>query len=310
MGRHEKKSSEKIFIVLLVITIITTVVTIIYYEGINYNIVDANAQTIEAVEEVEELEDNNETTIEEKVTQEIVLDQSGYLPLGKDPNADDASVVLPETMHKWNFHRTDGKKTVYLTFDDGPSTEATSKILDVLDNNNVKATFFTLGSAIEGNPKSHQILKRMAKGGHAIGNHGYSHKYSILYPNGVIDVKAFMNDMDKNVQLLKSILGKDFNTRVIRMPGGYGTWYGVTPLNAALKEKGYYQTDWNVVNGDAEGKHKSTQEQLQTLKATMLDYDILIVLMHDTNEKESTVQFLKSGIDYLKSQGFEFKTLK
>ncbi|MGL5087163.1 MAG: polysaccharide deacetylase family protein [Clostridium sp.] len=274
--------------------------------GIVISTIMGNDKLVDASAEVKV--HNNINT--EEVPKEIVLDNSGYLTLEKDPNADDASIVLPETIHKNDFYRDDGKKTVYLTFDDGPSTVVTDKILDILDANGVKGTFFTLGSNIDGNPKAHQTLKRMAKNGHAIANHGYSHKYDVLYPGGVVDVKAFMSDMDKNVQLLKSILGKDFDTRVIRMPGGYSTWDGKMQLNEALAAKGYYQTDWNTVNGDAEGKHKNPQELLHSLKVTMSDYDTVIVLMHDTDAKENTVQFLQSAIDYLKSQGFEFKTLK
>ncbi|NKF06454.1 polysaccharide deacetylase [Clostridium gasigenes] len=304
-GKHSKSMirDKKIFILLIVLIIVSLAGVTMFSGGLKANIVDANAETIET-------ENKNTTEATEEISKEVVLDNSGYLPLEKDINADDASIVLPETMHKWNFNRKDGKKIVYLTFDDGPSTEVTTQILDILDRNSVKATFFVLGSSIKSNHKAPKILKHMAKSGHAIANHGYSHKYKILYPNGVIDVKAFMNDMDMNLQLLRGILGRDFNTRVLRMPGGYGTWYGVTPLNEALKAKGYYQTDWNSLNGDAEGKPKNPQELLETLKKTMSDYDTLIVLMHDTDEKKNTVEYLQSAINYLKSQGFEFKTLK
>lgn len=324
--RQRKRKTRRAFILLTGLIIIFIVALTTTLGNLNDNMVEVNADTLENkreelidnnskkeedknqdykedVEDVEEIEDMEEFS-------EIVLDNSGYLPLESDINADDASVVLPETMHKWNFYREDGRKIAYLTFDDGPSSHVTSDILDILYANDVKATFFVTGKAIESNPKSSEILKRIAKEGHAIGNHGYSHNYNILYPNGVIDVNSFINDMDKNLQLLKSILGEDFYTRVLRMPGGYGTWYGVTPLNAALKEKGYYQTDWNSLNGDAEGKPKGPKEMLDTLKQTVLDYDTLIVLMHDTDDKMATVEYLQSAIDYLKSQSFEFRTLK
>lgn len=300
-SRNETKG-KKVFILLIGVIIISIVGITIFSGSLKENTVDANAQTVE--------NENENITQEAEVPKEVVLDESGYLPLKKDTNADDASIVLPETMYKWNFYRENRKKTVYLTFDDGPSTQVTNQILDILDANDIKGTFFVLGTSIKGNPKAPETLKRMAKKGHAIANHGYSHDYNILYPKGVIDVQAFINDMDKNLQLLRETLGQDFNTRVLRMPGGYGTWYGVTPLNKALVEKGYYQTDWNCVNGDAEGRHKSPEQQLDRLKETMLDYDTLIVLMHDTNAKTNTVKYLQSSIDYLKSHGFEFKTLK
>ena len=181
-GKHSKSKirDKKIFILLIVLIIISIAGVTMFSGGLKANIVDANAETIET--------ENKNTT--EEISKEVVLDNSGYLPLEKDINADDASIVLPETMHKWNFNRKDGKKIVYLTFDDGPSTEVTTQILDILDRNSVKATFFVLGSSIKSNHKAPQILKHMAKNGHAIANHGYSHKYKILYPNGCYRCKS------------------------------------------------------------------------------------------------------------------------
>lgn len=301
-NNRKKAKAKRAFIILIGVIIISIVGITKLLGNIEGNTFDVNAQIVK--------DDTNEKEVEENISK----NNSGYLSLEEDVNADDASIVLPESMYKWNFYREDGKKIVYLTFDDGPSTEVTTKILDILDANDVKATFFVLGDSIENNPKSIEILKRMAKNGHAIANHGYSHNYDILYPNDIIDVNAFMNDMDKNLQLLKNILGEDFNTRVVRMPGGYGSWNplgdSIKSLNEALSAKGYYQTDWNALNGDAEGQPKNAEQQLEELKKTMKDYDTLIVLMHDTNAKENTVEYLQSAIDYLKAEGFEFKILK
>lgn len=300
-NRHIKRSiRRKRSLIALIGLLLISVVGITMLSGNSKkNTLNTNAQTV-----------TPERTPVAEEPEVIVLDNSGYLLLDEDPNADDASIILPSTMYPYDFYNEESKKTVYLTFDDGPSTEVTEQILNILDANDIKATFFVVGTAIEGNPRSQEILKRMAENGHAIANHGYSHDYNILYPGGVIDVQAFMNDMDKNLQLLKGKLGQDFDTRVLRMPGGHASWYGVTPLDETLAQKGYYQTDWNVVNGDAEGNPKNASEQLEQLKVTLGDYDTGIVLMHDTNEKVSTVEYLQSAIDYLKSEGYEFKTLK
>ena len=201
-------------------------------------------------------------------------------------------------------------KTVYLTFDDGPSNYSTDKILDILKKNNIKATFFVLGSSIESNDKSTEILKRIAKEGHAIGSHGYSHNYSKLYPNRVVDVKAVIEDFEKNDILLKNILGKDFSTRLIRLPGGHSSWNGTEELDNILNDMGIWQVDWNALNGDAEGIDFPKEVLLENLKETVGDKDIAIILMHDTDNKKGTVEYLQSAIDYLKSQGFEFRTLK
>lgn len=264
------------------------------------------------VEEInkEGIENKKDDEMEKEEEIRDSLDNSGYLTLEEDINSDDASKVLPETMYKWNFYREDGKKIAYLTFDDGPSEHATEKILDILKENDIKATFFILGSSIENNSKSEEILKRIAKEGHAIGSHGYSHNYSILYPNRTVDLEAVINDFKKNDDILKGILGKDFSTRLIRLPGGHSSWNGTEALDEVLKEKGIWQVDWNALNGDAEGKDFPKEVLLNRLKETVADQDVVIVLMHDTDYKKGTVESLQSAIDYLKAEGFEFRTLK
>lgn len=269
--------------------------------------------------EAEALTSNNENVTENIVEEDKtdkeeetvnILDNSGYLSLEDDINADDASKVLPETMYKWNFYREYGKKIAYLTFDDGPSEHSTEKILDILKQNDIKATFFTLGSSIEKNSRAQQLLKRIANEGHAIGSHGYSHDYSILYPNRTVDVEAVINDFKKNDEILKEMLGKDFSTRLIRLPGGHSSWKGTEPLDKYLKENNIWQVDWNALNGDAEGKDFPKEVLLNRLKETVGDQDVVIILMHDTDNKKGTVEYLQNAIDYLKSQGFEFRTLK
>ncbi|MFU7517635.1 polysaccharide deacetylase family protein [Clostridium sp. HCS.1] len=244
---------------------------------------------------------------EEKIN---ILDNSGYSSLEEDINADDVSEILPKTMYKWDFYREDGRKTAYLTFDDGPSEHSTERILDILKENNIKATFFQLGSSIERNHKAKYILKRIVDEGHAIGSHGYSHDYSKLYPNGIVDVEAVIKDFKMNDDILKDMLGKDFSTRLVRLPGGHSSWNGTGALDAVLKEKGIWQVDWNALNGDAEGEDFPKEVLLNKLKETVGEQDVVIILMHDTDYKKGTVEYLQSAIDYLKSEGFEFRTLK
>lgn len=254
-----------------------------------------------------EVNDNNLKDNEDNSSKKNNIE---YLELSEDPNADDVAKILPETMYKWNFYRDDNRKVAYLTFDDGPSSISTNKILDILKKNDVKATFFLLGSSIDNTINSKESIKRIAKEGHAIGNHGYSHKYSILYPDGKVDVNAFMNDINKNNNLLKDILGKNFNTRLIRLPGGYSSWKGTKELDKELEKNKIYQVDWNVLNGDAEGGNKTKEELIGNFKKTLGDQETAIILMHDSDNKSSTVESLQDIINYLKLDGFEFRTLK
>ena len=146
-----------------------------------------------------------------------------YTSYENDLYADNAKEI-ENMFNKWNYLREDGKKIAYLTFDDGPSTEVTQEILETLKSNNVKATFFVLGSNVEKSDIQKELLKEMVMEGHAIGNHGYCHNYSILYPSRVANPTVVINDMKKSEDAMKSVLGDDFRTSVIRLPGGHMSW--------------------------------------------------------------------------------------
>lgn len=247
------------------------------------------------------------------------LDNSGYLSYEEDPNADDGIMVAENTKGLLNGTkhypvRTDGKKVAYLTFDDGPSTTNTPKILDILDKYNIKATFFVLGSSIDANEGAKDILKEEVKRGHAIANHTYGHDYSYLYPGRVMNVKNILSDLEKSQNAMKAVLGKDFSTRVIRFPGGYWSWEGRTAMKEALEQNQYYNVDWNALNKDAEGAKKNADQLVQcakeSVKALGPDADSVVLLMHDTYGKEETVKALPQIIEYLQSQGFEFRSIK
>lgn len=244
---------------------------------------------------------------------------SGYLSLKDDPNAEDALQVFRNTEGilkgtKTYPVRDDGKKVVYLTFDDGPSTENTENVLKELDNNGIKGTFFVTGKSVDNGKDSENILKEIAKNGHAIGNHTYSHNYNKLYPARTIDSKAFIEDIDKCNESLKRVLGEEFSTRVIRFPGGYWSWNGRTAIRPIIDEKGYAIIDWNALNKDAEGAKKEAPELvkslIETTEALGPNADSVVVLMHDTYGKSETVKSLKEIIEYFKQKGFEFKTMK
>lgn len=204
------------------------------------------------------------------------------------------------------------KKIAYLTFDDGPSTTVTPLILDILKENDIKATFFVLGSTIESSEKSKDILKRIADEGHTIGNHTYSHDYNYLYPNRVVSPENFMADIEKNNEVISKVLGYDVEAKIIRFPGGHGSWKGTDAVDKLLEEKGYVYIDWNTLNGDAEGKKRSKDQLIERFKETRKyvssDSD-LVVLMHDTYGKEETAKALPEIIKILKSEGYEFSTL-
>ena len=212
--------------------------------------------------------------------------------------------------------KNDGHKIAFLTFDDGPSTTVTPKILDILKKYNVKATFFLLGENVEANERSKELVKREFNEGHVIGNHTYSHnRNNMLFPNNKIDVPVFMNDVKKNDDALKNVLGQNFNTNVLRVPGGYmsRTYYkdpNLPEFDAKLKEKNMISIDWNVEIKDSAGKRNKTPAELfSILKEEVGTQEKVIILMHDTYGKMQTANVLPQIIEYLKGQGYEFRTI-
>ena len=200
-------------------------------------------------------------------------------------------------------------KVIYLTFDDGPGIY-TQSILDVLNEYNVKATFFVTNQF----SNYHYMIKKEYESGHSIAVHTYSHNYSYLYPNRVMNVNNIVSDLQKNENAMKEVLGKDFTTRVIRLPGGYWSWDGRTAMKEAMEQDGYYNVDWNALDKDAEGPKKNADQLVQCTKESVEalgpNADSVVLLMHDTYGKEETVKALPRIIEYLQSQGYEFRTIK
>lgn len=194
-----------------------------------------------------------------------------------------------------------GKKVAYLTFDDGPSNNVTPKILKILNNYNIKATFFVIGEMAEANKS---ILVKEKANGEVIGNHTFSHDYKYIYgsPKNLID------DFNKCSETIKAILGEDYNVKYARFPGGsFGK--KLSTYRDAAEKAGYSFIDWNCIDGDGEGNNISPSILLEKVKRTSISKKTLVVLLHDASAKSTTVQALPSIIEYLKSQGYIFKTL-
>jgi peptidoglycan/xylan/chitin deacetylase (PgdA/CDA1 family) len=170
-----------------------------------------------------------------------------------------------------------------------------------LDKYNVKATFFVIGSLSKNN---NVILKDIANRGHAIGIHTYSHDYKAVYKSA----DNFINEIRMTEVVLKQTIGEEFHTRLFRFPGGSFEGYKNQYRNL-LEANGYVSIDWNAITGDGEYKSLPSQKLLDRLKATSEGKRQLVVLMHDSSGKQTTVEALPQIIEYLKSQGYEFGLL-
>ncbi len=196
-------------------------------------------------------------------------------------------------------------KVAYLTFDDGP-TEMTPKIIEVLKEHDAKATFFVVYKSSE---KAAEYMKSASDEGNEIAAHSYCHNYKQIYRS----VDTFTEDFEKVSEWIEAVTGKQ--TKQLRFPGGssIGKKYLSKPtLNeilSALHDKGIVHHDWNVSSGDANGKMQSKEKILENIKNEALKHDEPVILMHDIERNQSTLEALPEIIEWLRENGYSFDTV-
>lgn len=205
-----------------------------------------------------------------------------------------------------NIYINDYAKKCYLTFDDGPG-KVTERILDVLKQYKVKATFFVIGQRAEQNP---EILRAIAKDGHSIGNHSYSHDYNGLYESP----DAFKKEVLKCKNAIDKALGEEYDNLLFRFPGGYDSLKNEDTKKAyrkVLTKTGYKYTDWSCLTGDSNTTNPTFEYLMNTLNFSIGNTKTgdIVVLMHDSATKEITAETLPKIIEYLYEKGYEFESL-
>jgi peptidoglycan/xylan/chitin deacetylase (PgdA/CDA1 family) len=192
------------------------------------------------------------------------------------------------------------EKTIYLTFDDGPSYIITNRILDILNEKEVKATFFVVGNKIEGRE---DILKRIHEEGHSLGLHTYTHKYKEIYSSQ----ERFIKEMDDTGEEIKKVLG--FVPNAIRFPGGSKPYLNASLLER-LHEKKYKIYDWNASLSDGLNYNISTDRLVKEAHKIVGGYNTKVfLLLHCDQTNKATAKALPIIIDYYKSLGYNFKTI-
>lgn len=195
-------------------------------------------------------------------------------------------------------------KIVYLTFDDGPNRYSTPKILDILKENNVKATFFELKPA----KKDFDLTERVLAEGHTLAMHGYKHKYDEIY----VSEESYRENLDK----LRDLFFQKFGVwcTLTRFPGGSSNMVSdynpgiMTKLTGKLDGWGYHYFDWNVSSGDAGGA-KGAEDVLKNFKNELSSSHSNVVLMHDFYKNDKTIDALDRMIQYGKKKGYTFLPL-
>lgn len=200
-------------------------------------------------------------------------------------------------------------KTVYLTFDDGPSAKYTMTVLDILDAYGIKGTFFLVGTSVVKHP---DLVREIYDRGHSIGCHSYSHVYADIYESA----DNMMAEIEAWETAVEEALGFVPEERLFRFPGG-STTCKEEEIPKALAEAGLRMFDWNMVNNDCllhtRPKDMTPEEYIKDSVISTFKYSFglktspHILLMHDTYAE--TAEFLPWIIDYLTEQGCTFDTL-
>ncbi len=185
-------------------------------------------------------------------------------------------------------------RKVYLTFDDGPSSN-TEQILDILAEYDVKATFFVVGKEKE---KYQALYKRIVAEGHTLGMHSYSHKYDEIYQS----VDSYAQDMNKLQDFLYELTGVE--CKFVRFPGGSSNSVSKVNMHELidyLNEQELVYFDWNISSGDASNSYISTDEIMNNCLAQLPQYKECIILMHDASNKNTTVEALPMLIEQIQA---------
>ncbi len=273
------------FIVIAIIAIIITLCMSIYY------LVDTTKRVEKSKEFAKQIIEYQKKQQEEEKQKEI--ERQAKIPKLTEQGKENLK----------NIYHTD-KKVAYLTFDDGPSNN-THQILDILKQNNIKATFFVLGSQVEVFPET---TNRIYNEGHYIANHGYSHKYSSIYQSP----EQVLNEFNQCNQIVaKTINVPEYNSHLFRFPGGsVGGKYAELKKQAItlLEQNDILHIDWNSLTGDSEKVNPTEEYLMDNLQKTTEGKNSLVILMHDAQAKKITAETLPKVIEYLQQQGYSFES--
>lgn len=199
-------------------------------------------------------------------------------------------------------NKQESRGVIYLTFDDGPSYTTTPKVLEILKEENIKATFFVIGTS----PSFNEYVKREYNEGHTIALHSNTHNYSTVYSSP----SAYWADLTQIQNKVNNIIG--IKPTIIRFPGGSSNtvsrrYYNgiMTILTKEVTNNGYHYFDWNVLSGDA-GDVSSSAEVYNNVTSALSHNRANVVLMHDFENNNYTLGALKDIIKYAKANGYIF----
>ena len=299
-----KKPSKEIiwisFFVLLVLAC-TIALSAIYFNSKNETPIESAPENIKEIKPSEEENtESEETQIDDKNS------NKGEINDAVDPTIKpkkDYTQLYPDMYVKRPEKQISPNKTIFLTFDDGPSAR-TGEVLDILKQKNVKATFFVVGNT---STAGKDYMKRIVEEGHTIAPHTFTHNFKSIYSS----VEAYLNDFNKIYTLIYETTG--VKPTIFRFAGGSKNSFNKNnyrEIIAEMTRRGFDYYDWNLSTGDAAKKSLTPAERcLSNVLNYSAKYNNAVVLMHDAQPKTTTVQALPALIDGLRNQGFSFQKL-
>lgn len=208
-------------------------------------------------------------------------------------------VTVTDDMNLISKYKVENGATIYLTFDDGPGPY-TEQLLNILDNYNIKATFFVTSQF----PKYQHLIKEEYERGHTIGVHTYTHKWSIYS-----SVESYLEDFNKMNDIIYTETGEYAN--IFRFPGGSSNTVSrsyskgiMTKLAKLMEENGYIYYDWTFDSGDTSKKDNSTKAIINNVKNNLKGDGEYIILMHDI--KKNTIEALPEIIKFALANNYKF----
>jgi peptidoglycan/xylan/chitin deacetylase (PgdA/CDA1 family) len=197
--------------------------------------------------------------------------------------------IIKKIFHNQVWEIPNTEKKIYLTFDDGPTPQITEWVLNLLEKENIKATFFCIGNNIEKHP---EIFKKIISSGHSLGNHTFNHLQGWKTPE---------EEYIKNVDLCKMEMDNSSTEKSILFRPPYGK---IRPNQSkSLRKKGYKIIMWDVLSKDYDS-NTSPEECLKHVKKTKTGS---IIVFHDSLKAWKNLEYtLPKAIAFLKSEGFLF----
>ena len=242
---------------------------------------------------------SEQNSIHESEKEELnrkISDLNRQVSLKRKQQAESAAAALP------NPSPESGGKTIYLTFDDGPSPN-TPRIISILNSYGIKATFFVKNTSYNG------YMKDIVDNGNVIALHSYTHDYKRIYSSD----EAFYQDLQDISDLV--YLQTGVRSNIMRFPGGGSNTVSkkynpgiMTRLTQGVAERGYIYYDWNCSSGDAVKNTVPKDTIVANCKKVPAAKNV-IVLLHDTEAKGTTVEALPEIIEYYQSCGYTFSTI-